>query len=296
MKTHWIRLLWLLFGCLGMGVWPTVVLAAEGVTLIRIKGSDTLTKALKEWVRVYQEREPGVRFEVSGGGSGNGIAALINGHVEVASSSRLLREREWQLFRKKNAHVVPVEHVVARDAVSVVVHPSNPINGVSLQQLTDIYSKSSQAMTWTELGVQVPGCPEQKILPIGRKNNSGTYLFFRQTILDKHDQFDSQKVSTESADAIVAMVAQAPCAIGYSGTAFVTNAVKTLCVSKDHAPNAPCVPPTMSATVDQVYPLARSLYLYTMGEPAAPLKKFLVWIQGREGREILTRNGYIPPP
>lgn len=270
--------------------------AADAPLLIRIKGSDTLIKVLKEWVRLYQERDPGVRFEVAGGGSGNGLAALINGHVEIASSSRPMREREHQLFKKKHPNSEPVGHIVARDAVSVLVHPANPLNGVSLRQLTEIYGKHNHATTWSELGVQVPGCPEQKILPISRKNNSGTYLFFRQTILDKNDHFDAQLISTESADAIITMVAQMPCAIGYSGTASVTSQVKTLCVSREHQSNAPCVPPTTTATVDQAYPLARSLYLYTLGEPGGGIKKFLDWIQSREGREISTRNGYIAPP
>ncbi|MBF0628020.1 MAG: phosphate ABC transporter substrate-binding protein [Magnetococcales bacterium] len=263
---------------------------------IHIKGSDTLFKALKEWTKVYQEREPGVRIEVTGGGSGNGIAALLNGHIEIASSSRPLRKREMQIFAKKHGGNELVTHVVARDAVSVVVHPSNPIHGLSLQQLTEIYSKQNHAPTWEELGVTVPGCPDQKILPISRKNNSGTYLFFRQAILDQNEHFDANTISMDASDAIVTMVAQMPCAIGYSGMAFVTNAVKTLCISKIHQSNAPCVPPTTASTVDQAYPLARSLYLYTLGEPGGEIKKFLDWILSPEGREILTRTGYIPPP
>ncbi|MBF0214726.1 MAG: phosphate ABC transporter substrate-binding protein, partial [Magnetococcales bacterium] len=212
------------------------------------------------------KQQPEIHFEVSGGGSGNGIAALINGHVEIAASSRPLRARELQLFSKKHPTIPPTSHTVARDAVTVVVHPSNPIHGVSLHQLTEIYSKGSQMMTWADLGVKVPGCPDQKVMPISRKNNSGTYLFFRQTILDKDEHFDPQMVSMDASDAVVNMVAQMPCAIGYSGMAFVTSAVKTLCVSKLHESNAPCVPPTIAATEEETYPLARSLYLFTLGE------------------------------
>jgi phosphate transport system substrate-binding protein len=141
----------------------------------------------------------------------------------------------------------------------------------------------------------VPGCPDQKVMPISRKNNSGTYLFFRQTILDKDEHFDPQMVSMDASDAVVNMVAQMPCAIGYSGMAFVTSAVKTLCVSKLHESNAPCVPPTIAATEEETYPLARSLYLFTLGEPNPVIQKFLEWIRTPEGSEILTRNGYIPP-
>ncbi|MBF0271615.1 MAG: phosphate ABC transporter substrate-binding protein [Magnetococcales bacterium] len=263
---------------------------------IRIKGSDTLSKVLKEWVRLYQEREPHVRIEVTGGGSGNGVAALLNGHVEIASVSRQLRERELQLFAKKHAHAIPVAHVVAQDAVSIVVHPSNPINGLSLPQLTEIYSKGNPLLSWSSLGVRIPGCPDQKIQPISRKNNSGTYMFFRQTILNKNEQFDPQLFSLDASEGVVNMVAQMPCAIGYSGMAFVTNAVKTLCVSKLHETDAPCVPPTAASTLDHTYPLSRSLYLYTLGEPQGEIKKFLEWIVSAPGQEILTRNGYTPPP
>ncbi|MBF0164130.1 MAG: phosphate ABC transporter substrate-binding protein [Magnetococcales bacterium] len=296
--TSFRRLIPTLFFCLICVVpFPAWTGEPEGHgKVIHIKGSDTLIKALKEWTRIYQEKNPGARVEVSGGGSGNGIAALINGHVEIASSSRLLREREIQLLTRKRVGQVPIPHVVARDAVSVIVHPDNPINGLALHQLTDIYSKVRRTLTWGDFGVKVPECPDQKIMPINRKNNSGTYAFFKQTIFEKREHFDSQMLSMDASDSLVNMVGQMPCAIGYVGMAYVTNTVKTLCISKEQEVNAPCVPPTTASTVDQAYPLARSLYLYTLGEPRPEVMKFLDWVRGPEGQEILTRSGYIPPP
>ncbi|MBF0417316.1 MAG: phosphate ABC transporter substrate-binding protein [Magnetococcales bacterium] len=279
-----------------MPVWALPGEQEGQAKVIHIKGSDTLIKALKEWARIYQEKNPDIRVEVTAGGSGNGIAALINRHVEIASSSRLLREREILLLSRKQSRLVPAPHVVARDAVSVIVHPDNPINGLSLHQLTEIYSKANRSLTWNDFGVKVPECPDQKILPINRKNNSGTYVFFRQTIFEKREHFDPQMLSVDATDNLVNLVGQMPCAIGYVGMAFVTNAVKTLCISKDQESNAPCVPPTTASAVDQAYPLARSLYLYTLGEPRPEVMKFLEWVRGPEGREILTRSGYIPPP
>ncbi|MBF0190528.1 MAG: phosphate ABC transporter substrate-binding protein [Magnetococcales bacterium] len=292
--TFWLCALLLLPG----GVCASEALGANVHAQIRVKGSDTLAKLLKEWAHVYQtqnQKNP-IRIEVSGGGSGNGIAALLNGHVEIAASSRLLRDREVLLFTKKHIQAAPVAHVVAQDAVTILVHPSNPINGLSLPQLTEIYSKGNPLLSWSSLGVRIPGCPDQKIQPISRKNNSGTYLFFRQAILNKNEQFDPQLLSLDASDGVVNMVAQMPCAIGYSGMAFVTNAVKTLCISTLHEADAPCVPPTTASTVDHTYPLSRSLYLYTLGEPQGEIKKFLEWIRSAAGQEILTRNGYIPPP
>ncbi|MEO5347577.1 MAG: phosphate ABC transporter substrate-binding protein [Magnetococcus sp. YQC-9] len=277
-------------------VWANVWASDHDSPAIRIKGSDTLIKVLKEWAKVYQEKNPGTRVEVAGGGSGNGIAALINGHVEIASSSRMLREREIQLLTRKRAGVPVAPHVVARDAVSVIVHPNNPINGLALQQLTEIYSRTNRGMTWSDLGMKVPECQDQKIVPINRKNNSGTYVFFRQAIFEKRAHFEPRMLSVDGSDSLVNMVSQMPCAIGYTGMAYVSNKVKTLCVSKEHEANAPCVPPTSASAVDLAYPLARSLYLFTLGEPRPEVRKFLDWILSPEGREIVTRSGYIPPP
>ncbi|MBF0428116.1 MAG: phosphate ABC transporter substrate-binding protein [Magnetococcales bacterium] len=263
--------------------------------VIRIKGSDTLSKVLKEWTRTYQEHNPKVRIELSGGGSSNGIAALINSHIELAASSRLLRPHEIHLVIKKSG-VRPVSHEVARDAISVVVHPSNPLNAVSLQHLMEIYGKHKGEPLWSDLGVNVPGCQDQKILSLSRKNNSGTYLFFRQAILDKNDHFNSQIVSMDGSASVVSMVSQTPCAIGYAGMAYITGAVKTLCISRSHNLNTPCVPPTVATTLDKSYPLARALYLYSLGPPKGEVLNFLEWIRGPVGKEILVRNGYVSPP
>ncbi|MBF0181155.1 MAG: phosphate ABC transporter substrate-binding protein [Magnetococcales bacterium] len=263
---------------------------------ILIKGSDTLTKALRELAKAFREVVPDIGVEVGGGGSGNGIAALVNGHADIASSSRLMRSREVQIAAKKHAGVAPVFQVVALDAVSVVVNPANPLNGISLQQLMEIYGKQEPTARWSDLGVQVPGCQDQKILPLSRKNNSGTYAFFRETILPKHDHFDHNLVSLDASDEIVAMVAQMPCAIGYSGMPYVTGKVKTLCISQSHGPKVPCVPPTVASTLNKTYPLSRSLYLYTLGPPSGQSARFLEWIKGPQAREILQRAGYIPVP
>ncbi|MEO5331889.1 MAG: phosphate ABC transporter substrate-binding protein [Magnetococcus sp. YQC-5] len=285
-----------LLGFLLLAPWDRAYGSDQASVVIRVKGSDTLTKALKEFSYAYQKTSPHLRVEVTGGGTGNGIAALINGHVEIASASRPMRSREIQLLTKKHIGKSAIAHVVALDAVSVVVHASNPVNGLSLHQLMQIYGKNDHEARWSDFGVKVPGCPDQKITPLSRKNNSGTYVFFRQAILSKHEHFDSQLVSTDGSDTLIGKVAQTPCAIGYAGMAFITGQVKTLCIAKSPGANAPCVPPTAASTLDKSYPLSRSLYLYTLGEPQGEVKQFLDWVKGPEAREILLHTGYVPLP
>ncbi|MBF0294966.1 MAG: phosphate ABC transporter substrate-binding protein [Magnetococcales bacterium] len=290
-------LIWLLLAC-GAALPEAHAREAGGdkSAPIRIKGSDTLTKALRELAKAFREVAPEVVIEVTGGGSGNGIAALVNSHADIAASSRLMRSREFQIAAKKQAGATPVFQVVALDAVSVVVNPANPLNGISLQQLMEIYGKGESTSRWSDLGVQVPGCQDQKILPLSRKNNSGTYAFFRETILPKHDHFDHHMISMDASDEIVSMVAQMPCAIGYSGMPYITGKVKTLCISQSRGPKVPCVPPTVASTLNKTYPLSRSLYLYTLGPPAGQSARFLEWLKGPQAREILQRGGYIPVP
>ncbi len=264
--------------------------------LIRIKGSDTLSKVLIAWSNTYQAITPNLRMEVASGGSGNGIAALINGHVEIAATSRPLRKREIYLITRKYGDAIPVNQVVALDAISIMVHKNNPLNGISFNQLKEIYSKSGAFKQWSDLGIQVPGCQDQKIIPLNRKNNSGTYTFFRNAIFKKHEHFDPKLITLGTSNAIIDMVAQMPCTIGYSGMAFITGQVKTLCISKDQAATTPCVPPTAASTLDHTYPLARALYLYTLGPPTGVVKQFLTWITQPEGQEILLRTGYVQPP
>lgn len=285
-----------LIACLVYAVPGTTAYAGNNSTTLRIKGSDTLNKVLKEWSKAYQKLRSDLQIDVVGGGSGNGIAALINNHVEIAAASRLMKSRELQLFTKKYAGIQPIAHTVALDAISIVVHNSNPINGISLHQLKSIYANDDKFTRWTDLKVQVPGCQDQIILPLNRKNNSGTYDFFRQAIFNDQEHFDSKLITMDSSETLITTVSQNPCAIGYSGMAFITGQVKTLCVSKKTGAKIPCVPPTVAFALDNTYPLSRSLYLYTLGEPQGETKNFLEWVKGPEGREILLRTGYVLPP
>jgi phosphate transport system substrate-binding protein len=261
-------------------------------TIIRSKGSDTLLPIISRWATRYQGETPAVGVEASGGGSGNGIAALINGHVDIAATSRPLRQHEIKQAVKRAGHQ-PMLHPVGMDALSIVVHPNNPLHGLSLKQLANIYMRDGEIARWSDLGVQVEGCAGQEILRIGRKNNSGSYFQFREGVMERGQHFHGQLERATSSEVVVQRVANAPCAIGYVGMGFVTSAVKTLCVSKE---KGACIPPTAAHTLEKRYPLARHLYLVTLGEPKEAVKKYLNWILGPVGQEILQKAGFIPLP
>ncbi len=263
--------------------------------VIRTKGSDTLARVATLWARAFQKEVADVRVEVGGGGSGNGIAALINGHIEIANTSRSLKKREARLIAKRSG-LKPVSHVVGLDAVTMLVHRNNPLHGVSLRQLAEIYGKKGHIDRWTDLGVTVPGCEDQKILRVSRKNKSGTYTFFQHAIFGKRRRFHSQMETLDASEQVVDRVAGEPCAIGYTGMAFATGWVKTLCLFGGGIDKGPCVPPTAAFTLDHSYPMSRPLYMYTLGAPKGMVKKYLDWIMSPKGREILIKTGFVAGP
>ncbi|MBF0422220.1 MAG: substrate-binding domain-containing protein, partial [Magnetococcales bacterium] len=161
---------------------------SESVNQIHIKGSNAMVGALQAWTTAYHESNPGIFFDVDGGGSGNGIAALINGHVDIAVTTRGLKARETRLISHRSG-AMPVTHIVGQDALSIIVNPANPINGVTMNQLARIFGSGSGFSTWSDLGVEVPGCSDNIIQRISRKNNSGDYFYFRETILNEHTHF-----------------------------------------------------------------------------------------------------------
>uniref|UniRef100_UPI00187D22F1 PstS family phosphate ABC transporter substrate-binding protein n=1 Tax=Candidatus Magnetaquicoccus inordinatus TaxID=2496818 RepID=UPI00187D22F1 len=259
---------------------------------IRSKGSDTLLPIANRWAARYQAETAGVTVSASGGGSGNGIAALINGHVEIAASSRALRQNEIKQIVNRSGQQ-PKLFLVGMDALSIVVHPHNPLHGLSLSQLADIYRRDGEIERWSDVGVEVPGCSEQEIVRVGRKNNSGSYYEFREELLARGHHFHDQLERADNSEAMVQRVAKTPCAIGYVGMGFVTSEVKTLCISKD---KGACIPPTAAYTLEKRYPLSRNLYLITLGEPAEPVRKYINWILGPVGQELLQKTGFIPVP
>ncbi len=279
------------------GLAVAVILVATGCgggssasrTVLQNKGSDTLVNVAQAWAEAYQEVNPNLAVAVTGGGSGTGIAALINGTVDLANSSRQMKDSEIALARK-NGHE-PVEHIVGYDALAVFVHTSNPMSGVTIATLANIYGENGTAETWTDIGVTVPGCRNQEIVRVSRQNNSGTYAYFREAILGKGD-FKLGSRDMHGSKDVVDLVENTACAIGYSGLAYANEHVKMPCVSKDEG--AACVTPTSGTAVDGTYPIARPLFMYTLGEPAGAVKEYLDWILSDTGQCIIAAKGYAP--
>ena len=257
--------------------------------VIQNKGSDTLVNVAQAWAEAYQEVDPATVVAVSGGGSGTGIAALINGTVDIANASRAMKDKEIKLA-KDGGHD-PIQHIVGYDALVVYLHADNPLTSISLEQLAEIYGDGGSYTNWTDLGVEVPGCEDQTIVVVSRQNNSGTYVYFRQTVLGKGDFRLGTRDMHGSKD-VVDLVENTPCAIGYSGLAYATDHIKLGCISQQTG--GPCTDPSVATASDGSYPIARPLFMYTNGEPTGYVGQYLNWIKSETGQCIILEKGYAP--
>jgi len=258
-------------------------------SVIQNKGSDTLVNVAQAWAETYQTVKPDVAIAVSGGGSGTGIAALINGTADIANSSRRIKDSEAAQIEANGAP--PVEHIIGYDALAVYLHKNNPIDQISLAQLASVYGEFGEVVKWTELGVDVPGCSDQTIVRVSRQNNSGTYVYFRETVLGDGDYKLGSRDMHGSKD-VVDLVQHTPCAIGYSGLAYATPDVKMPCILSQDGET--CTFPSEESASDGSYPIARPLFMYTAGEATGPEKEYLDWILSDEGQCIIMRKGDAP--
>lgn len=258
-------------------------------TVIQNRGSDTLVNVAQAWAEAYRQVNPNVAVAVSGGGSGTGISAMINGSVDIANSSRAMSESELEAARARGND--PVEHIVGYDALAVFLHPANPIDELTIGQLAAIYGEGGSATLWSDLGVTVPGCGSGEIIRVSRQNNSGTYAYFRDAVLGE-TEFKLGSRDMNGSSEVVDLVANTPCAIGYSGLAYATDHVKMPCVSAQEG--APCVTPSVETASDRTYPVARPLFMYTVGEPEGAVGEYLSWIRSPAGQCIIREMGYAP--
>ncbi len=262
-----------------------------GKTVIQDAGSDTLVNVAQAWAEEYANVEPNVSVEVSGGGSGTGIAALINGTVDIANCSRAMSDQE-KARAKQNTGKEPKEFVLGYDALAVYVDKENPLNEATLEQLGEVFGEKPTIVKWSQLGIQNTKCPSDEIIPVGRQNSSGTYAYFREATLgEKRDYRPDIRAMSGSKD-VVELIGKTPCAIGYSGMGYATPAVKMLKVAKKKGD--PAYAPSVENTVNKTYPIARPLYMYTLGEPQGEVKKYIDWCHGPAGQKILASAGYVP--
>jgi len=256
-------------------------------TIVNV-GSDTMVNLALAWAEAYHELHPEVSVSVTGGGSGTGIAALINGSTDVANASRQMKEEERQEAEQQGDS--PVEHVVALDAIAVIVNPSNPVDQLSIPQIADVYT--GRTTNWQELGGD-----DRPIVLASRESNSGTYVYFLENVVrlgdsDSEDLFSPEALLLPSSEVIGLEVAQNPNAIGYDGLGYVTAAQKTVDVGVDQ--HGAFVPPSIETVNDGTYPIARPLYMYTSGEPTGAIKEYLDWIRSDEGQRIVAELGFVP--
>jgi phosphate transport system substrate-binding protein len=260
-------------------------------SMIQNKGSDTMVNLAQAWAEEYRKVNPAVAIAVTGGGSGTGIASLENGTVDIANASRDIKPAEREIAKKNTGKDV-TEFLVAYDALAVYLHQANPLKGITRDQLACIYGEKGTCGKWTDLGVEVPGCADQEIVRVGRQNNSGTYAFFREWVLGEKQDFKLGSRDMQGSKDVVDLVEHTPCAIGYSGIAYKTPGVKVSCVYD--ASNQTCTEASPEAAVSGAYPISRKLFMYTLGEPAGEIARYLAWVRSDAGQAIVQRIGYAP--
>lgn len=273
------------------GTTPAASTASQPAAYIQNKGSDTIVNLALAWAERYQQEQPSVRISVTGGGSGTGIAALLNGTVDIANASRQISPDELKQAQAKG--IKPEEFVIARDAIAVIVNPENPLSRLTLKQLSDLYS--GKIRNWKELGGD-----DRPIVRLSRETNSGTHVYFLETAVRLGSKTDKTLFSMDtlllpSSEGIIAELRDNPDAIGYDGLGYVPTdgSVKVLAVAKD-ASN-PYTLPSIESVNNKTYPIARDLYMYTAGDPKGAAKDYLDWIRNSpEAQGIVGKLGFVP--
>jgi phosphate transport system substrate-binding protein len=263
-----------------------------GRSVVQNKGSDTMVNVAQAWAEEYHKVNPAVEIEVSGGGSGVGIAALIKGAVDIANASRNMKPQETA-DAKRNTGKDPKEFIVGYDALAVYVHKDNPLQEISVDELAQIFVEGGATTRWSQLGVKLAGAKDDTIVRVSRQSSSGTYEFFREHILANKD-FKQGSRDLSGSKEVVELIGGTPTALGYSGMGYATPAVKMLKLAPKKG--APGIAPSVENTVSRHYPLARSLQMYTLGEPQGPAKAYLDWILSDAGQKIVEQSGYVPVP
>lgn len=249
---------------------------------ITVKGSDTMVILAQRWAEIYMTSHPDMTIQVTGGGSGTGISALINGTTDICNSSRPMKKSEREKL-KQRYNTLGVEIKAARDGLAVYVNEANPVQELTLQQIKSIYT--GKVTNWKEFGG-----PDAKIILYSRENNSGTYVYFKDNVLQGED-FAPSAQNMPGTAAVVNAVAKDRFSIGYGGAAY-GKGIKFVKVKKDA--NTPGYEPTEENIKSGDYPVTRFLYMYTRGRPTGALKQYIDWILSDEGQSIVAKVGYFP--
>jgi phosphate transport system substrate-binding protein len=267
--------------CVLVGTTGSSPVSAQGRN-ISIKGSDTMVLLGQRWAENYMKKNPGATIQVTGGGSGVGLAALINGTTDIAESSRPMKDAEKTQLQQKRG-VAVVELPVALDGLAVYVHEKNPLTELTIEQLKRIYT--GVAKNWKDVGGN-----EERIILYGRENSSGTYAYFKEHVLENGDYYPTTQTLPGTA-AVINAVSKDIRGIGYGGIAYLKG-VKALKVKKNAS--TPGVEPTLENVQKNIYPISRFLFWYLAGQPKDQIKKLTGWVLSTEGQSVVTEVGYYP--
>lgn len=258
------------------------LMGASNTETITVKGSDTMVIMAQRWAESYMAKHPGTSIQVTGGGSGTGISALINGTTDICNSSRPMKSAERAKLQERYA-TLGIEIKSAKDGLSVYVNEASPVKEITMDNLRDVYL--GKITNWKQLGG-----PDSKIIVYGRENNSGTYAFFKDHVLSGKDYVASMQ-SMPGTAAVVNAVSKDPNGIGYGGMAYAKG-IRIIGVKKNAS--SPAVTPSAETVGNGSYPLSRYLYMYTSKRPSGAVKEYIDWILSPEGQAIATQVGYFP--
>lgn len=258
------------------------LMGATSNTTITVKGSDTMVILAQRWAEAYMAKNPGTVIQVTGGGSGTGISALINGTTDICNASRPMKSAERGKLKERYA-TLGVEIKAAKDGLSLYVHESNTVKTLSLPQVKAIYQ--GKITNWKELGG-----PDSKIIVYGRENNSGTYVFFKDNVLGGGDFLPSM-LSMPGTAAVVNAVSKDKNGIGFGGAAYAKG-IHIVPLKKDD--KSPAIEPSAENIKAGTYPLSRFLFMYTANRPTGAVKDYIDWILSPEGQALATKVGYFP--
>ncbi len=253
-------------------------------------GSDTMVNLALAWAEQYQKISPSSNISVTGGGSGTGIASLINKTTDIANASRRIKPEEIDNALANG--IEPIEFIVAKDAIAIIVNPNNPVEQLTLQQLSDIYS--GKIKNWTEVGGE-----DRPIVRLSRETNSGTHVYFLEQVIRLGSKEDKTLFSTDtlllpSSEVIGTEIRNNQNAIGYDGLGYVTPDMKVVAVSDSQGEVTEFIYPSSETVNNGTYPIARDLYMYTAGSPEGFVKTYMDWIFSPEAQAIVTQLGFVP--
>ncbi|MGB5157550.1 phosphate ABC transporter substrate-binding protein [Desulfobacterium sp. N47] len=244
---------------------------------ISINGSTTVLPIAQKVAEAFMKEHPDVKISVSGGGSGNGIKALIDGSTDIADASRAMKDKEVEMAKGKGAN--PVEFIVAYDCIVPVVHPDNPIKNITVDQLKAIYK--GEVKNWKEFGGL-----DKPIVVISRDTSSGTYEVWEEKVMKKERVYPGALL-TASNGAIVQTVSKNINAIGYIGVGYADSSVKALTVNS--------IKGSKETTLNKTFPISRPLYMYTRIQPAGDIKAFMDYVLNKKkGQNLVEESGFIP--